>query len=201
MMFCKICLNNYDHSIRKPHQLSCPHTICIECIYKIKAISNQCPTCNTPIREIHQNIELLEMIPESNYDKLKAETLKILYKKESEINEQLKGLNPIKDILNKHSNLFIDLINENKMESINELELIEKLFKVSLANAKSTIVSNRLHENEIEDFNNKINNNIIDFQQNSNNNFFSFEEINIKNKVYYLFFDLIGCYFKLMFIY
>jgi len=155
-MFCKICLNNYDHSIRKPHQLSCPHTICIECIYKIKAISNQCPTCNTPIREIHQNIELL---------------------------------------------LFIDLINENKMESINELELIEKLFKVSLANAKSTIVSNRLHENEIEDFNNKINNNIIDFQQNSNNNFFSFEEINIKNKVYYLFFDLISCYFKLMFIY
>jgi hypothetical protein len=64
-----------------------------------------------------------------------------LYKKESEINEQLKGLNPIKDILNKHSNLFIDLINENKMESINELELIEKLFKVSLANAKSTTAS------------------------------------------------------------
>ena len=183
MTSCKICLNNYDHSIRKPHHLSCPHTFCIECINKIKYISNRCPHCNLPIRGIHQNIELLDTIPQSSYDKLKAETLKDLSKKETEINKQLKSLNPIKNLITRYSSLLIDLTtNENKAKLINEIELIEKLLKESLISAKSVIGYNQLNEQELQEFSNKIND-TTDLGQNSDVNSFGFKEINIKNKV------------------
>ncbi len=70
MSACKICFNKYDHSLRKPYHLSCPHTFCKDCIIKIQIYANQCPACRLPIRETYPNIELLETIPESNYERL-----------------------------------------------------------------------------------------------------------------------------------
>jgi len=75
-MECVICVNLYDHSIHKPYSLtSCPHTYCLKCLDKFN--NNNCPQCGIPINGKNLNIELLKLIPESSYDKLKAISLKI----------------------------------------------------------------------------------------------------------------------------
>jgi hypothetical protein len=196
MSVCKICLNNYDHSIRKPHHLSCQHTFCIECINKIKVDLNKCPKCNQPIRVIYENVELLELIPESNYDKLKQEALKKLSTKESEVNEHLNALKSIKGSIYSQSNLLINLINEKKAKSISEIELIEKSLKETLSKAKSEIVLNQLNEQEIQNFSNQIIglDQKYEFELNTDVNLtndFSFGQIKITNNVKFFDFFLI----------
>ena len=95
-MTCQICFNSYDHSIRKPYSLSCPHTFCICCLEKLKG--NKCPSCNLSIINKNPNLALLEFIPESSYDKIKAESLKAI----NEIHE-------IRNDFNKKSNSFLFL--------------------------------------------------------------------------------------------
>lgn len=74
-MNCEICFEPFDHSIRKPYSLSsCSHTYCLSCLQKL--INKKCPECNKTIKEKNPNNALLRFIPESNYDKLKSETLK-----------------------------------------------------------------------------------------------------------------------------
>lgn len=193
MSVCKICLNNYDHSIGKPHHLSCQHTFCIECINKIEVDSNKCPKCNQHIRVIYQNVELLELIPESNFDKLKEEALKTLSKKESEVNEHLNALKSMKESIYSQSNLLINLINEKIAESISEIELIEKSLKETLSKAKSEIVLNQLNETEIQNFRNEIIglDQKYEFELNTDVNLtndFSFGQIRITNNVKFLIF-------------
>jgi len=70
-----ICLEPFDHSINKPYSLSsCPHTFCASCLKRLN--TNKYPICAKQIASKNTNIALLELIPESEYDKLKAETLK-----------------------------------------------------------------------------------------------------------------------------
>jgi len=82
---CDICINPFDHSIHRPTVLACGHTFCLTCLKKLNA-NQTCYSCNKAYIEMNTNIALLKMIPESNYDKLKAKTLKGLI----EINEALK---------------------------------------------------------------------------------------------------------------
>jgi hypothetical protein len=84
-MECDICIEPYDHSIRKPCSLSsCSHTYCLKCLEQL----NICPKCNEPIKGKNINIALLNFIPESSYDKLKTTTLKSCI----EINEIMNNL-------------------------------------------------------------------------------------------------------------
>lgn len=75
-MNCQICLNPFDHSKFKPYSLSCPHTVCISCINSL--IAKECPNCKTEITIFNPNLALLELIPESSYDKLKKELFTLL---------------------------------------------------------------------------------------------------------------------------
>ncbi len=67
-MKCKICFEPFDHSIHKPYSLSlCPHTYCLKCLQSNEC--QVCPECREPIKGKNINIALLEVIPESSYDK------------------------------------------------------------------------------------------------------------------------------------
>ena len=65
--------------------LACGHTCCMPCLQKLNE-NKTCYSCKKVYIEMNTNIALLNMIPESNYDKLKAKTLKGL----TEINEAMK---------------------------------------------------------------------------------------------------------------
>jgi len=67
-MSCQICFHKFDHSSLKPYQLSCAHTYCLNCASKL----DKCPTCNERIIEKHQNLALLEFIPELNNNVMKV---------------------------------------------------------------------------------------------------------------------------------
>ena len=78
-MNCQIHFNQFDHSIYKPYILSCPHTICLDCLKRLT--SKICPFCSEPVTNSYPNLALLELLPESEYDKNKTECIKVLAKK------------------------------------------------------------------------------------------------------------------------
>jgi hypothetical protein len=88
MSNCEICLEQFDHSIHKPHILACPHTFCLSCVNQLT--NKKCPTCNKPFTQTNLNVALLKFIPESNYDKLKDKTIKA-YIELNEIKNNLKS--------------------------------------------------------------------------------------------------------------
>ncbi len=98
-MNCEICLEHFDHSIHKPYSLmSCPHTYCLRCIKQLN--SNTCPACNKAFFEKNPNMALLQLIPESSYDKLKAEVLREFINL-NEIKQDLNNIHQVK--LNTHA--------------------------------------------------------------------------------------------------
>ena len=68
-MDCDICLNPYDHSKHKPFSLTCPHTVCLECLNKLN--TKYCPHCKEQIKAKYPNLALIKLIPESEYDKIR----------------------------------------------------------------------------------------------------------------------------------
>lgn len=87
MSNCEICLEQFDHSIHKPHILACPHTLCLSCINQLT--NKKCPTCNEPFIKTNLNVALLKFIPESSYDCLKNDSIKA-YIELNEIKKNLK---------------------------------------------------------------------------------------------------------------
>jgi len=68
-MNCEICFEPFDHSAHKPYSLSsCPHTYCTICLDRLT--SNKCPQCSKQIIGKNVNIQLLKLIPKSEYDKI-----------------------------------------------------------------------------------------------------------------------------------
>ena len=66
------------HSIRKPLVLAvCGHTFCSDCLNKM--INKKCPQCRKKYKEKIPNFAILTLIPESTYDYLKAEVLKLYF--------------------------------------------------------------------------------------------------------------------------
>lgn len=138
-MECRICLVEYDHFKHRPTVLiPCSHTICITCMNKLK--ETMCPICKQKFSSKNTNWNLLDLIPESDYDsartnlsQLISESIEIYNKLDNkhtnyllEIEEKLKLIKV--EIINK-SNEFIELINKRQKELFNEINLIETQFK------------------------------------------------------------------------
>ena len=106
-MSCKICFEPYDHSICKPFiMLQSPHTFCISCINKFN--SNKFPTCNFKFDIFRLNVELLDLVPLSNYDKSKTESVSV-------INQAKELFNECKNLLDEKAKL-----NLTQFESIKQ---------------------------------------------------------------------------------
>ena len=141
-MTCQICFNSYDHSIRKPYSLSCPHTFCICCLEKLKG--NKCPSCNLSIINKNPNLALLEFIPESSYDKIKAESLKAINeiheirndfnkKRDLKLKEYLDKFNLIRETITSETDRLVNLLRDNQNKLINETNLLETNLTINLA--------------------------------------------------------------------
>jgi len=182
-MECDICIEPYDHSIRKPCSLSsCPHTFCLKCVDKLN--NNNCPHCNEPIKGNHINIGLLKLIPESSYDKLKTTTLKSCIEI-NEIKNKLKKSNEekfniyetkiksIKQTISDETNKIINILKQNEKFLSDECDIIFNDIKADLNlntfefdNSKVKIEKDELNETELANFNRKIE----EIKQNINNN-------------------------------
>jgi hypothetical protein len=180
-MNCDICLEPFDHSIRKPCSLSsCPHTYCLKCLEQF----HKCPQCNEPIKGKNINIALLKFIPESNYDKLKAITLKscieandiknkLKASNEEKLNIHETKLKSIKQTIKDETNKIINILKQNEKFLSNECDTILSDLKANLNlntfeidDSKVQIENNELNETELTNLNT-----IIDeIKQNINNN-------------------------------
>jgi len=174
-MNCKICLQPFDHSTHKPYSLSsCPHTYCLECIDKFQLNDNKCPHCREPIKGKFINIALLEVVPESNYDKLKAITLKAFIEI-NEIKNNLKKSNEeklsmheiklksIKQTISDETNKIINIFKQNEKFLSDECDIIFNdikdnlnLNKFEIVESKARIEKNELNEAELTNLNNLI---------------------------------------------
>ena len=120
-MNCDICLEAFDHSIRRPFVLAgCGHTYCSSCLDQLA--NKKCSQCRKPFKEKNPNILLLSLIPQSSYDKLKADSLKAL----SEINEAKQDL---KDSRNDKLKL-----HETRLKSIKQGVLDETARLIGILN-------------------------------------------------------------------
>ena len=114
------------------------HTFCISCIDELTVRS--CPVCNKLFNKSFPNLALLEVIPESNYDKLKAESFKILNelnemknnatkKRDEKLSKYLKQISEIKDSINNEANNLVKLVKMNQEKLIKEANSIEMNLK------------------------------------------------------------------------
>ncbi len=173
-MNCQICLNNFDHSKVKPYTLSCLlHTICISCINGLK--NKKCPICDTIIEVIKPNLALLELIPESEYDKLKKVTLNRISNtiekeqqlnkiKESKLKELLAQIKQIKETIADKTSGLIDSILQNQAKLLEETSFLKKEIKTHFANVrdlelndgKQIVESNVYNDQELTNLNDKL---------------------------------------------
>lgn len=179
-MDCDICLNPYDHSKHKPFSLTCPHTVCLDCLNKLN--TKHCPNCKEPIKAKYPNLALIKLIPESKYDKLRnqlekntveANDLKQKLNKQFEIKlqENLDKIKSIKEEINSRTAELINLILKNQKRLLDETSMFEaslqlnlrKLrvdnqMEIKLNDAKLCLERNVLNETELDDLNCEIEN-------------------------------------------
>ena len=159
-MKCKICFEPFDHSIHKPYSLSlCPHTYCLKCLQSNEC--QVCPECREPIKGKNINIALLEVIPESSYDKLKAITIKHCFEI-NEIRNNLKKSNEeklsiheeklksIKQTINDETNKIINILKKNEIILCNECDIILNDVK---SNLNEFEIDNSIEEIEKDELN------------------------------------------------
>ena len=182
MSDCQICFEPFDHSIRIPYSLSsCPHTFCLKCLDQFT--TKNCPKCNTLIKGRNLNMALLELIPKSEYDKLKEETL-IAIISINETKNDLKNvrdeklihhetkLTLIKNIIKDETSELINILEQNEQILLNECDRmlnelnadldsnnyeINVFFQqMNINNIKNDIEKNYLSQDELNDINNKL---------------------------------------------
>ncbi len=131
-MECDICLEKFDHSFNKPMVLfKCAHTICHKCVDALEV--KKCPSCNSLIEDSQTNWSLLKHVPESEYDKKRAELVTTLAKfenKKMQLSESAQkkrdvDANLMKKLKNKvelQSNELIKQIYANKKQLFKEIE-------------------------------------------------------------------------------
>jgi len=175
-MECDICCEPFDHSIRKPCSLSsCPHTYCLKCVEQLN--NNKCPHCNELIKGKNINIALLKFIPESNYDQLKATTLKSCIEI-NEIKNKLKKssedkLKSIKQTISDETNKIINILKQNEKILSDECDIILNDINANLSlnifeidDSKVKIEKDELNETELAHLGMKIG----EIKQNINDN-------------------------------
>lgn len=149
-MQCEICLQCYDHSKHKPYFLSCPHTFCLDCLNRLQ--ENKCPACQKTFNEKYPNLALLQIIPKSDYDKLKNELehclneiadLKVRLDENSDkkLKENLIRINSLRTEIKKKTNEIIISIQNLQKKLLNETNNIEVLLrkKYTIANIDDQI--------------------------------------------------------------
>ena len=185
MSNCEICFEPFDHSIRKPYSLmSCPHTYCLSCLQRLT--NNTCPQCAIPIIGKNLNIALLKFIPESSYDKLKSESLKVCIDL-NEINQNLKNnsqikltkhearLTSIKQIIKDETNKMISLLRQNEQNLTNECDTMLIEIKsnlnankyqdeIQIVDVKEKIEKDGYNQDELKN----LNNTLLELKQKSN---------------------------------
>jgi hypothetical protein len=175
-MNCDICKEPFDHSIRKPFVLSaCGHTYCLCCLKQLTV--KKCPQCRKKFKEILPNIALLNLIPESNYDKLKIDSLKSF----SELNNDLKNsrdqklkehedkLESIKQVVSYETAKLIGILKNNENKLKNECDVMLNQIKIHFDTnivipsmeslngiTKEAIQNNEVDEDALKSLNNKI---------------------------------------------
>jgi hypothetical protein len=173
-MSCTICLNSYDHSLHKPYSLSCPHTLCYMCVNRLNEMN--CPICKQPITHKHPNIAVLEMIPESVYDRTKNDLIKainLLNETNDRLNKTVElkrqqasdRVKLLKDSINSESDRLVDILREEQkrlisfadqlVETVNEkLEEFEENRDVG-REEKFSIESELLSESQLNELSHK----------------------------------------------
>ncbi len=204
-MNCDICFEPFDHSIHKPYNLSCPHTYCLDCIQKLS--DNKCPQCKQIIKEKYPSNALLRLIPESNYDKLKSESLKAMIelnemkqdmknKCQKKLTENEMRLKSTKQYISDETNKAIATLKENEAILINKCDRIQyhsnacldsnkAIFQMNdIYASKEQIEKNELNEDQLSSIINNLNEIKQKFRQNLN---VSMDQINnfefIPNKI------------------
>ncbi len=188
-MNCDICFEPFDHSIHKPYNLSCPHTYCLDCIQKLS--DNKCPQCKQIIKEKYPSNALLRLIPESNYDKLKSESLKAMIelnemkqdlknKYQEKLTENEMRLKSTKQYISDETNKAIATLKENEAILINECDRIQyhsnawldsnkAIFQMNdIYASKEQIEKNELNEDQLSRIINNLNEIKQKFRQNLN---------------------------------
>jgi len=179
MICCPICYESFDHSIRRPYSMSsCPHIFCLKCSEQFK--ENKCPKCGLRSEGKNLNMALLQVIPESEYDKLKAESLKafihlneakqdLKQNRLEKLNIHETKLESIKQEISDETEKIINILKKQKNNLINECDKMLDRIKNHLTSnnyedkeslqvgfTKVNIEKNELNEDEMKNLNNKI---------------------------------------------
>lgn len=166
-MQCKICLENFDQSKHLPYcLLPCCHSFCINCLLKQSALFIACPNCNTEISGKSPNWDLKELIPESEYDKLKSQLQQALnevndLKKQCDklrgikTEENLSKINLLNGEINSKSDELINSIQLNRNKLLNETKNIEEYLNKKINELK---INNQI-EIKFKDAQNLLDNN------------------------------------------
>ena len=193
-MNCNGCRNPFDHSRRKPISLSCPHTFCQDCVKKLTA--KQCPDldCNATINSKFENSQLLLVIPESSYDKLRKKIEKNLIQTDQlqlDVSknwdkENFNYTKSLRDEIENTADQLILLIKTNKQQLLNDVfdhedKMNETFCKIKAINdvqnyLKTKAASEDLNEKELADLDTKIEAHVRQL------NFFSNQSSSIKNE-------------------
>lgn len=169
-MKCQTCMSNFNHDKRRPFVLiPCTHTICVKCSAKLN--EHVCPVCNETIIDRNPNWAIIDMIPNSDADRLKLLTQSALNETQDLKNklndlqrqhhqENLANLKRARKEINSFSNRFMKLIAENQNKLIDEIKSIEANLEVERINqikndrhidAKISEIRKRMSKNELKD--------------------------------------------------
>jgi len=145
-----------------------------------KLTTKKCPTCGKKFNEKNPNMAVLEFIPESNYDKLKGESLKALI----EINEAKQDLKNnrletvkkhqtklflVKKVVSTETSKLVDVLKKNEETLTSQCDMMlndlnasldssnyEESISFPFAKSKEAIEKNTISEEEIKNLNIKL---------------------------------------------
>ena len=204
IMECEVCLRTFDHSKFKPYVLNtCAHTACISCISQC---TDQCPLCETKFSSKNPNWSLLQLVPDSNYDKLKNSLKQTLIEvrklkkdfnleKNRKLEENTRKINKLKTEIYERFTEIINLIQLNRDKMIEQSKHLEtylskrmnhiRIDETKLNQIELTIDSNEYNEADLVIWNQEATENKLDTikqikKLESFNN--SYQFIHLKNK-------------------
>lgn len=171
---CEICLNRYDHSKYLPQLISpCMHVACFACLVKTEF----CPHCLNKFTSKQTSWKLVELIPESNYDKLKLNLKQLIediakYKTEfslehnKQIDKNIFKMNQLRNDISEASARLTEQIRLNKKKLLEETKnlesfLIGKLNQIKIDDLKNlnkielSLDNNEFNEDELDKLNNE----------------------------------------------
>ena len=154
---CNVCLERFDHSLRKPLTLvTCSHSLCSLCVENLE--EKKCPTCKETIEETRTNWSVLKQTPPSQYDQLK-ESIQMSIKDLDELEKKLEidlkqaGINKLNETVKEvkkrvedKTNEMIKILNENKTKTFKHIDSLAIDMKKELNGVKVVNFSSNLQD-------------------------------------------------------